>query len=70
MKRPDLKGRVAVKFVIGGRGAVMRAVLSSSSLGDPQVEGCIVRTVERFVFPLPEDSGIVIVTYPFTLKAS
>lgn len=69
MKRPDLSGRVAIRFVITGTGAVQTAVVSSTTIGDPAVESCIAHTVERMTFPMPPDSGIAIVTYPFTLSS-
>jgi TonB family protein len=68
-KRPDLSGRVAVKFIISGTGAVQMAAVASSTLGDPSVENCIAQAVRRWTFPQPEGGGIVIVTYPFQLTA-
>lgn len=69
-KRPDLEGRVAVKFVISGTGGVMSAAVVDTTLGDPRVEACITETVERLSFPQPDGGGVVIVTYPFHLKSS
>ena len=67
--RPDLSGRVSVKFIISGTGAVQMAAVESSTLGDPGVENCIASAVRRWTFPQPEGGGIVIVTYPFQLTA-
>jgi len=67
--RPDLSGRVSVKFIISGTGAVQMAAVESSTLGDPSVENCIASAVRRWTFPQPEGGGIVIVTYPFQLTA-
>jgi hypothetical protein len=69
-KRPEISGRVAVRFLISAAGAVQMAAVSSSTLDDPGVEGCIARTVRRMAFPKPQDGGIVIVTYPFNLTSS
>jgi len=69
-KRPDLEGRVAVRFVISGTGGVMSVAVADTTLGDARVEACITRTVERLTFPQPSGGGIVIVTYPFHLKSS
>ncbi|MCP4678589.1 MAG: AgmX/PglI C-terminal domain-containing protein [Deltaproteobacteria bacterium] len=66
-KRPDLSGRVAVKFIISATGAVQMAAVANSTLGDPQVENCISKAVRRWTFPQPGGGGIVIVTYPFML---
>jgi TonB family protein len=68
--RPDLQGRVAVKFVIAPSGAVQTAVVEQSALGHAGVEACITRAVTRWAFPAPEGGGIVIVSYPFTLAQS
>ncbi len=68
-KRPDISGRVAVRFIISGTGAVQSAAIGNSTLEDPGVESCIAQTVRRMSFPSPEDGGIVVVTYPFTLTS-
>ena len=69
-KRPDLAGRVSVKFLIEPGGGVKTAHVAGSTTGDDTVDQCIARTVSRMVFPMPKESGIVIVTYPFTLASS
>jgi len=68
-QRPDLSGRVAIKFIISGTGAVQMAAVADSTLGNAQVENCIAQAVRRWTFPQPEGGGIVIVTYPFQLTA-
>lgn len=69
-KRPDLDGRVTVKFIISPSGAVQSSAVSDSSLGNNQVETCIAQAVRRWTFPSPEGGGIVTVNYPFMLAAS
>jgi TonB family protein len=66
--RPDLEGRVTLKFIIGGAGVVQTAVIAQSSLGDPRVEVCIAQAAKRWTFTAPEGGGIVIVNYPFTFQ--
>jgi TonB family protein len=66
--QPDLRGRVAVKFVISPQGSVSSSVVASTTLHNARVENCIVKAVRRWVFPAPEGGGIVIVTYPFMLE--
>lgn len=66
--KPDLQGRVAVKFIIGPSGAVQMAAIGESTLRDPQVELCIAGKVKTWNFAAPEGSGIVSVTYPFVLE--
>ena len=66
---PDLAGRVSIKFVINGVGAVQTARAADSTVGSDAVESCIAQAVLRWSFPEPEGGGIVIVTYPFQLEA-
>jgi hypothetical protein len=66
--RPDLEGRVAIKFVISASGAVQTALLESSELADARVGLCIAASVRRWTFPAPEGGGLVVVTYPFLLS--
>ncbi|HUT78002.1 MAG TPA: AgmX/PglI C-terminal domain-containing protein, partial [Polyangia bacterium] len=68
-KRPDLAGRVSIKFIISGTGAVQMAVVEESTLGNAGVENCIAGAVKRWTFPQPEGGGIVVVTYPFQLTS-
>jgi len=70
MANPDLSGRVAVQFTISGTGQVIASVVQSSTMKNPTVEQCIAQAVRRWLFPKPEGGGIVIVTYPFLLKAA
>jgi FHA domain-containing protein len=67
---PDLTGRVSIQFTISGTGQVVASVVQSSDMKNPSVEQCIAQAVRRWLFPKPEGGGIVIVTYPFLLKAA
>jgi hypothetical protein len=69
-RRPDLSGRISVQFLIEPTGGVKTAFVKSSTTGDVSVDQCIANTVSRMTFPVPKESGIVIVTYPFTLTSS
>lgn len=64
-RRPDLSGRVSVKFLIAPSGIVRAAAISRTSLGDVRVEQCIAKVMRQLDFPAP--GGVVSVTYPFTL---
>jgi TonB family protein len=68
-RQPNLQGRVMVQFTIGATGQVISSVVQSSTMGNAVVEQCIAGAVRRWEFPKPQ-GGIVIVTYPFVLKAS
>jgi outer membrane biosynthesis protein TonB len=65
--RPELQGRVAVRFAISPSGAVVQALIASSDLGHPLAEQCIAHVVARMNFPAPQ-GGLVVVTYPFVLQ--
>jgi TonB family protein len=69
-RHPGLNGKVTVKFVIQSNGTVSHAGVDTSSLGNANVEGCIVSRVYQWQFPKPKGGGIVQVSYPFLLKES
>lgn len=62
---PHLSGKVSVRFVIAGDGTVSLAKVHDSSLGNEEVERCIVDRFFRMQFPQPLGNGTVIVKYPF-----
>lgn len=68
--RPDLEGRVTVRFIISPTGGVQNALVQESTLSNQRVEGCIATAVRRWAFPSPDGGGIVIVNYPFVLSAA
>lgn len=68
-RTPNMEGRVMVNFTIGPTGAVVASIVQSSTLGNPVVEQCIAAALRRWEFPRPQ-GGIVVVTYPFVLKAA
>jgi len=65
VSRPDLSGRVAIRFVIGEDGAVRTASVASSTVQSPSVGQCVAGAVRRVSFPNPSQ-GVVVVTYPFS----
>jgi hypothetical protein len=66
--KPDLSGRVRVKFLIGPQGRVTTAGITSSSVRSSKVENCIVNKLQAWNFPRPEGGVSVKVFYPFTLR--
>lgn len=68
-KNAKLAGQVKVKFTIAGTGRVISAIVSSSTLKNSSVEGCMTRKIRRWVFPEPKGGGIVIVNYPFNFSS-
>lgn len=69
-QRPDLEGRVTVRFIIAASGAVQTSLVQASTLRNQRVESCVAGAVRRWTFPAPDGGGIVIVNYPFMLTAS
>jgi TonB family protein len=68
--RPDLAGRVTVKFTIGGSGAVIAAAVQESTVEDRTLEGCLMDRIRRWGFPEPRGGGVVVVTYPFVFRTT
>jgi len=68
LQAPDLQGRVVIRFIIGGNGAVMASSAVENVESAPSVGNCIASAVRRWQFPVPEGGGIVTVTYPFNLQ--
>ena len=69
-QRPDLEGRVTVKFIISPTGSVQTSMVSNSTLKNGRVEKCVAGAVRRWTFPAPDGGGVVIVNYPFMLTNS
>lgn len=67
--RPDLEGKVVMRFVVGGNGAVLAAKAAESTLADPTVEACIARQIQTWQFPAVQGGGVVVVRYPFLFRA-
>lgn len=68
--RPDLSGRVMIKFIVAPTGAVQMSAVSSSTLGVKRAEDCISQAVRRWTFPQPDGGGIVVVSYPFVFDTA
>ena len=68
-KKPDLAGKVVVKFVVSATGKVQSAVVAETTLKDEAVEGCVTKRVRRWTFPEPKGGGIVVVKYPFLFSS-
>lgn len=68
-KNAKLAGQIKVKFTISGTGRVISAIVSSSTVKNRSVEGCMTRKIRRWAFPEPKGGGIVIVNYPFNFSS-
>jgi hypothetical protein len=65
---PNLNGRVAIAFTIGGNGAVKAANVDNSTMNSKAIEDCITMRLKTWQFPLPQGGVDVKVTYPFVLR--
>jgi TonB family protein len=63
-RNPGLKGGVTIEWAIDPSGTVTRASVASSSMGNPRVEGCVVRQVQKWKFPA-SDSPTTVAGFPF-----
>ena len=69
-RRPDLEGKVVLKFTIGKTGTVVAATVALTTLNDRQVEQCITSAALRWTFPKPTGEGLAVISYPFILKSA
>ncbi len=63
-RNPNLRGGVTVAWSIDASGSVSSASLSGSTLGNPRVEGCVVRQVKGWRFPT-SDAPTTVAGFPF-----
>jgi len=64
---PALEGRIVANWTIDLDGHVSRRSIETNSMGNRNVESCLLREIGRMRFPEP-DGGMVVVTYPFTFR--
>jgi len=68
-RRPDLAGRVTMRFVIAEDGSVREATVLEDGLASETVTRCFQGVTSRMTFPRPDD-GEVTVHYPFVLSGA
>lgn len=67
--RPDLSGRIVMRWTISSTGSTTAVSVASSTMSDARVASCISSAVSRWTFPAPENGGTVRVSaYPFDLQ--
>ena len=67
---PNLYGKIKVEFVISPQGRVVTQNVKSTTMKNKMVEGCILRKIKRWNFPLPKGGSEVAVSYPFYFKST
>ncbi len=60
-------GNVMTKFTIGPDGKVSKATIEKTTLNQPLVEACILRTIQSIQFSVPKAGGTMEVRYPFKI---
>ena len=66
--KPNLSGRVDVKFIIGGNGKVRTAKVKATTLKSKNVENCLLSKLKKWQFPRPVGNVDVKVSYPFNFN--
>ena len=69
-KTPDLAGKILANWVIAAEGNVDSAVVKQNTMGNSMVEKCVLRVINRMLFPKPRGGGIVKVNYPFVFSSA
>jgi len=65
---PNLEGKLATLFTIGGSGDVVQASVVEGM--DANVDRCVVQVLRSLRFPTPKGGGVVTVTYPFVFSTN
>jgi TonB family protein len=67
---PTLAGTVRVEWITSSAGHVRSASVLSSTLGNPDVEACLVAEVKKLSFPRAADGLPTTIRFPFAFQAS
>jgi hypothetical protein len=67
-KDPNAKGSVSVSFSVTPGGDIGGASIGNSTLGNPRVEGCMLRTFNRLRFPTADKPTNA--SFPFVFKGN
>lgn len=65
-RRPDLGGRIEVRFTVHADGSVSAVSIERDDLGDPAMRECVESAVRSWTFPAGREDETV--TYPFLLS--
>jgi TonB family protein len=63
-----IRGQVVSRFTLTAGGAVSSALIKSSTLNQPKVEACILKTITSIRFPVSPTKETTDVTYPFNFR--
>jgi Ca-activated chloride channel family protein len=68
-RNPSLSGKIVVRFTIDGRGQVVEAAVTATTVNDAALEAAIVQLIKKLRFPAPEGGGKVVISYPLIFRA-
>jgi hypothetical protein len=69
-RAPSLAGKVVANWVISAEGNVETVRVKQNTMGSIPVESCVLRVINRMVFPKPRGGGIVTVSFPFVFTSA
>ncbi len=69
-RNPDLAGKVTTRMEVNAAGGVSWVRVMNSTLGDSNVEKCLIRVMQRMRFPKCQGGGTAEITYPWIFKSS
>ncbi len=67
LNKPDLSGKVNIQWTIGADGKVSGDKITSDTLDSSAVSDCVLRTVRRIAFAVPE-AGVCVIAWPFVFN--
>jgi TonB family protein len=67
-RNPNLNGKITTQFIIGPTGSIQTLTISQSTMGNENVEQCLMRVIKRLRFPRCKGGGVADVTYPWIFK--
>ena len=66
-RRPDIAGKLVLRFTITAAGTVSSVDIDEDTLRDPEVTACVRAAVQRWRFPAPARAGAE-VSFPFVFQ--
>ena len=68
-RNPNLSGKITTSFQIGSTGVIKSSRVAASTMGNANVEKCLLRVISRLRFPPCRGGGVADVTYPWIFKS-
>jgi pSer/pThr/pTyr-binding forkhead associated (FHA) protein/outer membrane biosynthesis protein TonB len=66
-KNPNLEGKVVLEWEIGEAGKVLKVRVKTSTIGNAELESCMMARLQSWRFPEPPSGLTAVVQYPFML---